>query len=344
MGRRRLRITAAILVTAFAGAPAAQAAVVLKGFSAPQSAALTRDLSRSAFPFQRLIDVTVRPKDLPGSILGLAISDRRIYLDPDVFRLEDSYRTFVVLHELSHQIDFQLLENDLRGQFFEAAGFGSASQIGGGPGDPDWNTGIQTGAEHPESPAEQFGSSVPLVIWPTSRGNPFVGADGTCIGVQDEGCRAPLAVTRAIVDELLVRHGARPLGGPQQNAPTEDFVPPKLGTAPGERSLRTPDPSATPVATSLVALAPLAGVKASAESVLHVRLGAAAGGLVGATVILDYQDKNGWWSLGELRTDRSGDVSYRFRPQGWRPTAFRVTFAGQSNLAGATVVVPVAYT
>jgi hypothetical protein len=84
-------------------------------------------------------------------------------------------------------------------------------------------------------------------------------------------------------------------------------------------------------------------VKASTESVLRVRLGAAAGGLASATVILDYQDKNGWWSLGELRTDRSGDVSYRFRPQGWRPTAFRVTFTGQSNLAGTTILVPVVY-
>jgi len=75
----------------------------------------------------------------------------------------------------------------------------------------------------------------------------------------------------------------------------------------------------------------LAGVTRARESVLRVRLSGPGGGLPGAAVVLDYQDAAGWWQLAELHTDGAGEVAYRFRPKGWKPLAFRVTFAGASS-------------
>jgi hypothetical protein len=97
------------------------------------------------------------------------------------------------------------------------------------------------------------------------------------------------------------------------------------------------------VTTTLATVASLAGVTSKRESVLRVGLHGALGALPGAAVILDFKDESGWRQLGQLTTDRAGEIAYRFRAQGWHPNAFRVTFVGVANLAGDSVVVPVTY-
>jgi hypothetical protein len=122
----------------------------------------------------------------------------------------------------------------------------------------------------------------------------------------------------------------------------EEFVPPRA-PAPAERSLRPPDPGVPPVPTELAAVGSLGGVSGSKWNTLRVRLSGPAGPLAGATVVVDYEDAGGWYELATVTTARSGEIAYRFRPSGWKPTAFRVTFVGAANLAGAPLVVPVAY-
>lgn len=332
------RSLALVLLVALAATSAAHAAVTFKGFPKRREAALRGDLARSVFPLSSLLNVTVRPRDLEFGALGLAGSNRTIYLDPVVFA-DDRLRTFAFLHELGHQIDFQLLRDAERGRFYEAAGFGPASDVHGFA-DLDWYDGK---LEHGQIPAEQWASAVPLVVWPAARGNIFLGADGSCIGWEDgEGCAAPLPLVREILNAVLARRGLPPLGdvsGPAGTA-RESYVPPRA-PAPAERALRPPDPGVTPIPTSLATVTALAPVTSARESVLRIRLSGPAGGLPGAPVLLDYQDAAGWWQLAELRTDGAGEIAYRFRPKGWKPLAFRVTFVGASSLTGSTLVVPV---
>lgn len=335
-----LRLPAAFLAVALVAAPAAQAAIAFKGFSAQRSNALRSDLAKSLFPFSTLLDVVVVPGDLPPGALGLATSRGQIILDEEAFASPE-VRTFALLHELSHQIDYQLLRDGERGRFYEAAGFGQASAIRG-YADPDW---YDESLPHDRIGAEQFASAIPLVVWPASKGNTYVAADGTCIGwEQGEGCAAPLEEVRAIVDAVLAQQGLPPLGGSSGDTGVfrESFVPPRTA-APAERTLRAPDAGVPAVATSLAAVASLAGVTKKKASVLRVRLRGPGGALPGVTVVLDYRDKDGWWQLGELTTDLQGEIAYRFRAKGWRPTAFRVTFVGAANLQGASVLVPVRY-
>lgn len=340
--RLRLRRTVATsLLVAFVAAPVAQATIVFKGFSAKREAALRSDLGKSLFPFSSLLTVTVKPGDLPEGTLGLASDDHTVILDGDAFK-DDALRTFAFMHELSHEVDFQILEDSERGRFYEAAGFGKASAIKSYK-DTDW---FDSTLEHDRIPAEQFASAIPLVVWPVSAGNSFVAEDGTCIGWEKgEGCAAPLTVVRELVNAALSQEGFPPLAssGPSNELLEETFVPPKVA-APAERPLRTPDGGPAPVATSLAAIAPLTGVTSKEESLLRARLSGPLGALPSATVILDYQDADGWWQVAELRTNRAGEATYRFRPKGWRPTAFRLTFAGSANVAGASLVVPISYT
>src|SRR3972149_6142878 len=132
MRLRFLRPIAALLAAALLGVPAAQAAVVFKGFSAKRERVLRSDLAKSAFPFSALLDVVVKPGDPPEGALGLAASNGLVILDEDAFA-SDEVRTFALLHELSHQLDYQVLEDAERGLYYEAAGFGSA---GGGRVEP----------------------------------------------------------------------------------------------------------------------------------------------------------------------------------------------------------------
>jgi len=338
MRLRFLRPIAGLLAAALLGVPAAQAAVVFKGFSAKRERVLRSDLAKSAFPFSALLDVVVKPGDLPEGALGLATSNGLVILDEDAFA-SDEVRTFALLHELSHQLDYQVLEDAERGLYYEAAGFGSAGEVHG-YADRDW---YDEALSHGEIPAEQFASAVPLVAWSAAEGNAFVAQDGTCLGWQGgEGCRASLDVVRTIVDVVLAKHGLAPLGGAAEGKLVETFVPP-MTAAPVERSLPAPDPAVAPVATSLAAVERLSKVSRKRHSVLRVRLAASLGALPDAPLVLDVQVKGGWYELGTLRTDGAGEIAYRFRPKGWRPTAFRVTFAGAANLSGASLVVPVAY-
>jgi len=339
MRLRAFRPIAALLAAALLGAPAVQAAVVFKGFSAKRERALRSDLAKSAFPFSALVDVVVKPGDLPEGALGLATSNGLVILDDDAFA-SDRVRTFALLHELSHQIDYQVLEDAERGLYYEAAGFGSADAVRGFD-DRDW---YDETLSHGEIPAEQFASAVPLVAWSVTDGNTFVSQDGTCLGWEaGEGCRASLEVVRTILDVVLAKHGLAPLGGlAQAGKLVETFVPP-MTAAPAERPLLALDASVVPVATSLTAVEPLAKVSKKKYSVLRVRLAGPLGALPDAAVVLDVQVKGGWYELGTLRTDGAGEIAYRFRPKGWRPTAFRLTFAGAANLSGASLVVPVGY-
>jgi hypothetical protein len=61
------------------------------------------------------------------------------------------------------------------------------------------------------------------------------------------------------------------------------------------------------------------------------------------SVIVDFKDGGTWRQLGPFTTDRDGEITYRFRPRGWHPTAFRVTFLGTANLVGDSLVVDVGY-
>jgi hypothetical protein len=337
---RARRLFACCLLAALVAAPGAQGAVVFRGFSKNREAALRADLSRSLLPYGALVDAIVRPRDLPPGALGLAGSNGTVYLDPSVFR-DARVRAFALLHELAHHIDFQVLTVAERGRYYEAGGFGSPDRVSGFD-DPDWYDGS---LRRDLIPAEQWASAVPLVAWPAARGNPFLGADGSCIGWEaGEGCAAPLDVVREILNSVLARRGLAPLGAdstPAAPPAAELFVPPRV-EAPAERTLRPPDPGATPIATSLVAGT---GLKASPKraSVVRVRLDGPGGPLPGVTVVLDYRDATGWWQLAELQTDAAGEISYRFRPKGWKPLAFRVTFGGLASLTGSTLVVPVAY-
>ncbi len=335
------RVLVCCALVSLLATPAAQAAIAFKGFSKTRETSLRSDLAKSLFPYGSLLDVVVRPRDLPVGALGLAGSNGTVYLDPAVFG-DAQIRAFALLHELSHQIDFRLLTNEERGRYYEAAGFGAADQVEGFD-DVDWYDGS---LPHDLIPAEQWASAVPLVAWPASRGNPFVGADGSCTGWdRGEGCAAPLPLVREILDGVLARAGLPPLGDADASATpvtTEQFVPPRT-EAPPERALRPPDAGTTPIATSLAAVTPLAGLTPKRSSVLRVRLSLPDGQLAGATVVLDYQDAKGWWQLTELATDAAGEASYRFRPKGWKPRAFRVTFVGAAGLAGSTVIVPVTY-
>lgn len=337
------RCCALALVLTLVPIPSAGAAVVFSGFPAAQEQALRSDLAKSLFPFDSLLDVVVQPDDLSEGVLGLAVSDGNVYLDEDAFS-DTTVRTFAFLHELSHQIDYQLLQPAERGLFYSAAGFGDAVEVGDGFTDPDW---YDPSRAHAEIPAEQFASAVPLVVWPVSQGNVFVGADGACIGWEGgEGCAAPLATTLAIVNSVLAQHGLPALDRKRQVSKPllqESFIPPQLGSAPDEWRLHEPIAGVTAIDTSLTALAALKGVRPSRSSVLRVRLAAAGGALPGFTVRLDYRNGSGWWRLGVLETNNKGSVVYRFRPKGWRPTALRVTFIGTANLRGASLVVPVGY-
>ena len=335
---RLLRPVAAALAAALLGVPAAQAAVVFKGFSADQKSALESDLGRSLFPFSALLDVVVKPGDLPDGALGLATSNGLVVLDAEALA-SDGVRTFALLHELSHQVDYQLLRDSERGRFYEAAGFGRAREVRG-YADVDWYDG---GLAHDQIPAEQFASAFPLAVWPVERGNTYVAADGACIGWEaGEGCRAQLDVVRAIVNAILAQNGRAPLEGFTTESFVETYVPP-MSAAPAERELRAPDAGITPIATSLAAVEPLTGATKKKESVLRVRLSAPLGAVPDAAATLDVQVKGVWYQLRELRTDGAGEIAYRFRPKGWRPTAFRVTFAGAANLSGASLVVPIEY-
>jgi hypothetical protein len=340
MPSRLVRLLAGVLTAALLAAPAAQSAVVFKGFSAKRAHLLRSDLGKSSFPFSALLDVVVKPGDLPKGALGLATSNGVVVLDEEVF-VSPEVRTFALLHELSHQIDYQLMDDAGRGRFYEAAGFGAASDVTG-YADHDWYDGKLV---HAQIPAEQFASAVPLVVWPVAGGDTYVGEDGSCIGWEGgEGCRAPLDVVRAIVDAILAQHGLPSLGGDVGSSKTfvEAFVPP-MTAAPGERPLRTPDAGVASIATTLTAAVPLAGVTAKKEAALRVRLAGPLGAVPDASVVLDVQVKGTWWELATLLTNAAGEVTYRFRAKGWKPTAFRLTFAGAANLAGSSLVVPVAY-
>jgi hypothetical protein len=320
-----------------AAVPAAQASIAFRGFPRSEEKALRSDLVKSMFPYASLLTVTVRPKDLPEGLLGLATSDRFVYLDPHAFEAP-TVRTFAFLHELSHQIDFQLLPGADRSRFYEAAGFGRGSDVSAFTA-PQW---YDPKVVHGRIPAEQWASAVPLVVWPVSAGDPYVREDGTCLGWEGgEGCAAPLAIVRDILDGVLAKHGLAPLGAV---APPllENFVPP-TAPAPAARSLRPPDSGVPPVPTQLAPIAPLSGISGSRWNLLHVRLSGPAGPLAGAAVVVDYKDSSGWYQLATVATSTHGEIAYRFRPSGWKPTAFRVTFAGAANLAGASVVVPVVY-
>ena len=225
--------SAALLVSLLA-TPAAQAAIAFKGFSKTRETSLRSDLAKSLFPYGSLLDVVVRPRDLPVGALGLAGSNGTVYLDPAVFG-DARIRAFALLHELSHQIDFRLLTNEERGRYYEAAGFGAADRVEGFD-DVDWYDGS---LPHDLIPAEQWASAVPLVAWPASRGNPFVGADGSCTGWdRGEGCAAPLPLVREILDAVLARAGLPPLGDADASATpvtTEQFVPPRTEAPPERR-------------------------------------------------------------------------------------------------------------
>jgi hypothetical protein len=334
---RPRRALVLVLLAMLAAVPAAHASIAFRGFSKSEEKGLRSDLAKSMFPYASLLTVTVRPKDLPEGLLGLATSDHAVYLDPNAFEAP-TIRTFAFLHELSHQIDFQLLPDSERSRYYEAAGFGPGTDVSAFT-NPRW---YDPGAEHGRIPAEQWASAVPLVVWPVSAGDPYVRDDGTCLGWEGgEGCAAPLAIVRDILDGVLAKHGLTPLG---TVAPPvlESFVPPRL-PAPATRSLRPPDPGVPPVPTQLAPVAGLSGVSGSRWNVLRVRLAGTAGPMAGATVVVDYKDATGWYELVTVTTSKDGEVVYRFRPTGWKPTAFRVTFAGAANLAGASVVVPVAY-
>lgn len=340
--RFRLRRAAAGILVAFVfAAPAAEAAVVFQGFSASREKALRQDLGKSRLPFSDLIDTVVRQKKLPPGVLGLATSDGEVFLSPVVFTAED-VRTFALLHELAHQLDFQVLSKPERGRFYSAAGFGPPSAVGGFT-DPDW---FDPTLPHHEIPAEQFASAVPIVIWPRSQGNTFVADTGHCLGWEhNEGCRAPLNKVRGILNSLLVRKGLPTLGRGKQTKAVrirETFIPPRVA-APATRSLRPPDHGVPEIATSLAAVKPLRAVQATRFSSLRVRLNGPAGAVPGATVSIDYRDKHGWWALGQLETDHRGEIAYEFRPKGWKPKAFRITFEGQANLVGSSLLVPVRY-
>jgi hypothetical protein len=339
MRLRLLRPIAALLAGVLLSVPAAQAAVVFKGFSAKRERALRSDLGKSAFPFSALLDVVVKPGDLPEGALGLATSNGAVILDEEAFA-SDAVRTFALLHELSHQIDYQVLEDSERGLYYESAGFGNPGAVRG-YADRDW---YDEALPHAEIPAEQFASAVPLVAWSATEGNTFVAQDGTCLGWEGgEGCRAPLDIVRTILDVLLAKHNLAPLGGLAAAAKlVETFVPP-MTRAPAERPLPTLDASVVPVSTALALVAPLSRVSKKRQSVLRVSLAGSLGALPDAGVVLDVQVKGGWYELGTLRTDGAGEIAYRFRPKGWRPTAFRLTFAGVANLSGASLVVPVEY-
>ncbi len=340
--RFRLRRAAAGILVAFVfAAPAADAAVVFRGFSTSREKALRQDLGKSLLPFSALIDTVVRQRNLPPGVLGLATSRGEVLLSPVVFTAED-VRTFALLHELTHQLDFQVLSKPERGRFYSAAGFGPPSAIGGF-GDPDW---FDPTLPHHEIPAEQFASAVPLVVWPRSQDNTFVTDTGHCLGWEhDEGCRAPLNKVRSILNGLLERKGLPTLGQGKQAKVVpirETFIPPRVA-APTTRSLRPPDQGVPEIATSLAAVKPLRAVKATRLSTLRVRLSGPAGPIPGAIVNIDYRDKHGWWALGQLETDHRGAIAYEFRPKGWKPKAFRITFAGRANLVGSSVLVPVKY-
>ena len=336
---RLLRPIAALLAAALLAVPAAQAAVVFKGFSAKRERALRSDLAKSTLPFSALLDVVVKPGDLPDGALGLATSNGLVVLDEDAFAT-DAVRIFALLHELSHQLDYQVLEDAERGLFYESAGFGGAAEIRG-YADRDW---YDETLAHGEIPAEQFASAVPLAVWSAVEGNTFVGQDGTCYGWEGgEGCRAPLDVVRTILDVVLATHNLAPLGGLAEAAKlVESFVPP-MTAAPADRPLAAPDASAVPVSTSLTPVEPLVKASKKRQSILRVRLAGPLGAIPDSAVVLDAQVRGQWFELATLRTDGAGDVSYRFRPKGWRPTAFRLTFAGAANLSGASLVVPVGY-
>jgi hypothetical protein len=94
------------------------------------------------------------------------------------------------------------------------------------------------------------------------------------------------------------------------------------------------------VAGKVAAVSP-GGAAGSEWNTLRVRLSGPAGPLAGATVVVDYEDASGSWGLATLTTARNGEIAYRFRPSGWKPTAVRVTFVGAANLAGTSLVVPV---
>ena len=335
-----VRPLAGLLAAAFLAAPGAQSAVVFKGFSAKRAYLLRSDLKKSSFPLADLLDVVVKPGDLPQGALGLATSNGVVVLDEAAFASPE-VRAFALLHELSHQIDYQLLDDAGRGLFYEAAGFGAAVDVTG-YADRDWHDGKLA---HAEIAAEQFASAVPLVVWPVEAGDLYVGEDGSCTGWEGgEGCRAPLEVVRGIVDEILAGHGLPPLGGVvgAREAFVETFVPP-MTAAPRERAIAVPEPGVSPIATTLTATGALAGVTAKREARLRARLVGPLGAVPDAGVVLDVQVKGTWWELATLRTDAGGEVSYRFRAKGWKPTAFRLTFAGTANLAGSSLVVPVAY-
>ena len=149
---------------------------------------------------------------------------------------------------------------------------------------------------------------------------------------------------RAIIDAILRLHDLPPLGGAigPGEAPVETFVPP-MTAAPAERPLRSPDPGVALVATTLTPTAPLAGVTAKREATLRASLAGPLGAVPDASVVLDVQVKGTWWELANVRTNAAGGVAYRFRTKGWRPTAFRITFAGAANLTGSSLLVPVLY-
>ena len=331
---------AGLLTAVLLAVPAAQAAVVFKGFSAKRTSLLRSALKKSSFPFASLLDVVVKPGDLPEGALGLATSNGVVVLD-DVAFASSEVRTFALLHELSHQLDYQLMDNAARGRFYEAAGFGAAVDVTG-YADQDWYDGKLA---HADIAAEQFASAVPLVVWPVEAGDLYVGEDRSCIGWEaGEGCRAPLEVVRGIVAAILAEHGLPPLGGAAgaREAFVETFVPP-MAAAPRERPLGVTDAGVSSIATTLTATVPLAGVTAKREAKLRARLAGPLGAVPDAVVVLDVQVKGTWWELAALRTGAGGEVSYRFRAKGWKPTAFRLTFAGTANIAGSSLIVPVAY-
>jgi hypothetical protein len=79
------------------------------------------------------------------------------------------------------------------------------------------------------------------------------------------------------------------------------------------------------------------------SATLRVRLSGQAGPPAGATVVVDYENASGRYGLATGTTARNGEIAYRFRPSGWKPRASRVTFVGATNLAGASLFVPVTY-
>jgi hypothetical protein len=312
--RRTLALAAA---AALLTASPVGAAITFAGFSPQEEATLRADVAASTFPLAEALDAEIVPGDLPPGVVGQAESrSHRVTLDPVVWQMSDAARTFVVLHELAHQVDFQLLANPERQEFYAAAGFGAGEAVSAF-WDEDWNHGPVADVEaHASSPAEQWASAFPLVVWP---GTPFVAGDGACVGWgrTKEGCRAPLASTRAVVEKLSARLGFAAPAPPPQTAP-----PPATATEPAQ----------------VVVAAGLASRRGA--PVVLARFTTESAALRGATVVVEIRPAAGEWRrVTRLRTNRAGIVRYRLSRRGERPAELRLSFAGTATLAAASVVV-----